>query len=446
MALRKPLIERVQPHSLDAEAFVIGSMLSFKKNLPLGLGLLTPGDFYHEPYGLIFGATARLVAARKPVLAVQLVEELGPSLEAAGGKDDVTALFGSAFTAQGLAYHAGMVKEKSQLRALIRRSSRLLEDAFEHGAESNLLAAQAVADLEKIGTLSAEETGSPEALASWYFEKLEQRVEKSKTPGFALSSAWPSVNALCMLKRGQLAVMAGRPAMGKSALALAYAWHIAKASNVLVFSLEMGRDELLDRIVIGETTIKSDDINKSTLGETDWFQLSGFVANLRESKLSMYDPPELTAAKVERQIQMMTTAGRKPTLVEIDYLELMDLPEGDRHDLRLSALVRELKKIARKFDCVVLLLAQLNRKLEERANKRPMLSDLKNSGGIEEHADVVILLYRDDYYAAIERRESKKPGICEVIFAKHRNGATGTVDLDWDAEQQTFREPRVAWV
>lgn len=438
----RSVLETVPPHNEDAETRVLGALFLAKKKASELFDLLEPADFYFEANGLVYAAMKRLYEQGRPIDTVLLADALGPDLAKAGGKDRLWDL-SEAVPSGGLAVpYAQMVKEKSRLRRLKDLGATLIEAALADDATAEQVHADALARLGGIEPATGgSDEGAPEELGKWYFNQLGKRHDRAQQKHYHLESGVHDLDQAMTVTRGELVVVAGRPGMAKTAFSLAYAWNVAQTSPVLFYTLEMERDRLLDRLTVALTTVDGKRLERDALTDTDFSQARHVAERIMASGLNLYHGTDLSVGAVRTQAMRMAAKGAKPALVVVDYLGLMKLPKADRHDISVGKITRGFKVLAGELGCAVWLLAQLSRQVEARTDKRPILSDLKDSGNIEADADKVLLLYRDDYYAALEKRESDCAGTCDVLIAKYRNGATNDVRLTFEASRQRFGSP-----
>jgi replicative DNA helicase len=439
-----PETARVPPHDVDAERAVIGAMLVSETAVAAVAERLSPEDFYSEVHRIIYGAMTRLYARGEPIDQLTLTNELRSvgEFEKVGGRAYVFQIVESVPTAANAGRYAEMVRSKALLRDIIDVGSRITEDAFrepEDVDEALDAAEQLIYDVsnrtlrDHLAPVSELAPGALEMIQRLYeqegevtgvesgFEDLDQ-----KTTGF---------------HKSDLIILAARPAMGKTALALNVIWHAAgqKGLPVAIFSLEMSKEQLVQRLISQNTRIPTQALRSGNVRAEDWPKLVRGVAQVSRAPIWIDDTAGVTLmeirAKVRRLSSQLNARGDGPlSLVVVDYLQLM-VGQNNRSENRqqeIAEISRGLKVLARDLDVPVLAVAQLSRAVEQRHDKRPLLSDLRDSGAIEQDADMVMFLYRDEYYNS----DSDDKGIAEVIIGKHRNGPTGKVQLAW-MEQYT---------
>ena len=436
----------VPPHDLDAERAVIGAMLVSEAAVSVVGDMLVAEDFYSETHRVLYGAMMRLYSRGEPIDQLTLSDELKSigEFDSIGGRQYVFRLVESVPTAANASRYAEIVRGKALLRAVIDAGSRIQQEAFaepddvtqaldaaeqliygvsnrqlkEHLAPVSELAPSTLEMIQRLYEQEGEVTGVESG-----FEDLDQ-----KTTGF---------------HKSDLVILAARPAMGKTAMALNILWHAAgvKGLPVAIFSLEMSKEQLVQRLISQVTRIRTQDLRSGNVKAEDWPKLVRGVAEVGRAPVWIDDTAGITLmemrAKLRRLASRLGAQGGVPlTLVVVDYLQLMvGGSVGSRSENRqqeVAEISRGLKVLARDLNVPVLAVAQLSRAVEQRHDKRPLLSDLRDSGSIEQDADMVMFLYRDEYY----NPDSDDKGIAEVIVGKHRNGPTGKIQLAW-LEQYT---------
>src|ERR687897_563477 len=393
---------RVPPHDLDAERAVIGAMLVSETAVAAVAERLAAEDFYSEVHRIIYGAMMRLYSRGEPIDQLTLTNELRSvnEFERIGGRPYVFQIVESVPTAANAGRYADIVRGKALLRAIIDVGSRITEDAFREPEDE----------------VTGVETG---------FEDLDRL-----TTGF---------------HKSDLIILAARPAMGKTALSLNAIWHAAREKKmpVAIFSLEMSKEQLVQRLISQTTRIPTQALRSGNVRAEDWPKLVRGVAEVSRAPIWIDDTAGVTLmeirAKVRRLASQLNVVGELPlSLVVVDYLQLMVGSEArnraENRQQEVSEISRGLKVLARDLDVPVLAIAQLSRAVESRHDKRPLLSDLRDSGAIEQDADMVMFLYRDEYYNS----DSDDKGIAEIIVGKHRNGPTGKVQLAWMEQYTKF--------
>ena len=435
---------RVPPHDLDAERAVIGAMLVSEPAVAVISETLEAEDFYSETHRVLYGAMMRLAAKGEPIDQLTLSDELRSvgEFDRVGGRQYVFRLVESVPTAANAGRYAEIVRSKSLLRAVIDAGSRITEEAFSEPDDVTQALDAAEQLIYGVSNRKLKEHLAPlSELAPGALEMI-QRLYEQEGEVTGVETGFEDLDRLTTgFHKSDLVILAARPAMGKTAMALNAMWHAAstKKAPVAIFSLEMSKEQLVQRLISQTTRIPAQALRSGNVKAEDWPKLLRGVAQVSEAPIWIDDTAGVTLmemrAKVRRLASQLTAQGGPPlSLVVVDYLQLM-IGQGSRNDNRqqeIAEISRGLKVLARDLDVPVLAIAQLSRAVESRHDKRPMLSDLRDSGAIEQDADMVMFLYRDEYY----NPDSDDKGIAEVIVGKHRNGPTGKVQLAW-LEQYT---------
>lgn len=433
------LLGRVPPNDADAELAVLSSMLFDREALAAAYEMLKSDDFYRPDHKAIFESMIALFAENAPVDIVTLKSRLEERniFDQVGGRDALTALAAAVSTSANIKHYAKIVADKSILRKVIKMSSELSATIYDGD-----LPIDALLDLaeKKIFDISANRNSNDFShihdILLTSIEKIEDifhsggRVTGVST-GFADFD-----HKTAGLQPSDLILIAARPSMGKTAFALNIAQYAAVRQSVptAVFSLEMSKEQLVNRLLCAEAMINAQKLRTGELTQDDWAKIAKAVGPLSAAPLYIDDTPGISVAEMRSKCRKLKLEkGLK--LVVVDYLQLMSgagRPESRQQEI--SEISRSLKAIAREVEAPVIALSQLSRACESRADHRPMLSDLRESGAIEQDADVVAFLYRDEYY----NPDTEKKNQAEVIIAKQRNGPTGTVDLMWLGEYTKF--------
>jgi len=437
---------RVPPHDLDAERAVIGAMLVSETAVAAVAERLAAEDFYSEVHRIIYGAMMRLYSRGEPIDQLTLTNELRSvnEFERIGGRPYVFQIVESVPTAANAGRYADIVRGKALLRAIIDVGSRITEDAFREPEDVSEALDSAEQLVYGVSNRTLREHLAPVSeLAPGALEMI-QRLYEQEGEVTGVETGFEDLDRLTTgFHKSDLIILAARPAMGKTALSLNAIWHASgeKKMPVAIFSLEMSKEQLVQRLISQTTRIPAQALRSGNVKAEDWPKLVRGVAEVSRAPIWIDDTAGVTLmeirAKVRRLASQLNVAGEMPlSLVVVDYLQLM-VGQGARAENRqqeIAEISRGLKVLARDLDVPVLAIAQLSRAVETRHDKRPLLSDLRDSGAIEQDADVVMFLYRDEYY----NPESDDKGIAEVIVGKHRNGPTGKVQLAWMEKYTKF--------
>lgn len=435
-------MERIPPHNDEAERSVLGAAMLDKEALFDVVELLHAEDFYNEAHKEIFRAIAELYRKSAPVDVLTVSEELKKrnSLEMTGGRAYIAALSADVPSTSNAAEYAKIVSDKSMLRNLISTADDIMQKSYEENMDTNVIMDMAEREIFEIA-----QKGQKSDFAHIKDVLLENiniidKVSKMEGNLTGITTGFHDLDQLTSgLHKSDLIILAARPAMGKTAFALSVAQQAAikgKAS-VMIFSMEMSKEQLGQRLLSMESRIDMQALKTGKLERRDWDQINMALDVLSKANINIDDTPGISIMEMKNKCRRLK-AEKGLDLVVIDYLQLMSM-EGKKSESRtqeISTLSRNLKLLARELDCPVIVLSQLSRAPEQRPNHRPMLSDLRESGSIEQDADVVIFLYRDEYY----NEDTDKPGECEVIVAKHRSGPTGTIDVTWLGKYTRFAD------
>ena len=427
---------RTPPHSVEAEQSVLGGLLLDNLAWDRAGDLLTDSDFYRYEHRLIYAAIGALVAGSKPADVITVFEQLQSHGKAddCGGLAYLNALAQSVPSAANMRRYAEIVRERSILRKLIAASDEIATTAFNpQGRAVSGILDEAESKIFKIG-----EEGSRQRQGFQGIDKLVvaliDRVQELHDNGAeevtGVRTGFYDLDRMTAgLQKGDLIVLAARPSMGKTAFALNIAEHVAVQEGlpVLMFSMEMGASQLALRMVGSLGRIDQQGLRTGRLKNDEWERLTEAVERLGQVQMYIDETPALTSAELRARARRMARQFGTLGLIVIDYLQLMSgSSSGDENRAtEIGEISRGLKALAKELQCPVIALSQLNRSVESRNDKRPMMSDLRESGAIEQDADVIMFIYRDDYYD----KASKEPGVAEIVIGKQRNGPVGTVKL-----------------
>jgi replicative DNA helicase len=432
-------ILKIPPNNLEAEQSVIGAMLLDKNAISGASEILRGEDFYKEAHRHIFETMLELYDKDEPVDLVTLVDSLRMKgiLEAIGGVTYLSNLAASVPTTSNVKYYARIVEEKSTLRKLIKASSELMDKCYSASEEVPSILDKAEKDIFDISQKVIVHDFEPMSrLIERGFAEIE-RLYKNKGAITGIPTGFSELDSKTSgFQRGDMVLVAARPSMGKTAFAINIAQHAAikNGSSVAVFSLEMSKDQLAQRMLCSEANIDMLKLRTGNLEEDDWVKLARCAGPLSSAKIFVDDTPGISVHEMRSKCRRLKIEHGLD-LVVVDYLQLMQgSSRTENRQQEVSEISRSLKAIAKEMNTPVIALSQLSRAPEARTDHRPMLSDLRESGSIEQDADVVCFLYRDEYY----NKESEKKNIAEVIISKQRNGPTGTVELAFIGKYTKF--------
>jgi len=428
---------RMPPHSNEAEQSVLGGLLIDNLAWDRAGDLITDGDFYRYEHREIFIAISSLVSASKPADVITVFEQLQSvgKADACGGLSYLNALAQSVPSAANLRRYAEIVRERAILRKLISASDEIATSAFNpQGRQVSQILDEAESRIFKIG-----EEGSRnkqgfigiDKLVVQLIDRVNELAENGAEEVTGVRTGFYDLDRMTAgLQKGDLIILAARPSMGKTAFALNIAESVAVQEGlpVLVFSMEMGAAQLALRMVGSLGRIDQSGLRTGRLRDDEWGRLTEAVDRLAKAQLFIDETPALNPAELRARARRMARQfGGTLGLIVVDYLQLMSgsSSSDENRATEIGEISRGLKALAKELQCPVIALSQLNRSVETRTDKRPMMSDLRESGAIEQDADVITFIYRDDYY----NKESKEPGIAEIIIGKQRNGPVGTVKL-----------------
>ncbi len=433
------LIKKVQPNSLEAEQSVIGSMIMEAEAITKASEILKKEDFYQQQLGVLFQAMVDLHNEGRPIDLVTLQNKL-KSMDLPPEyceTEFISNLVMSVPMSSNVESYAKIVRDKAILRRLIKTTEDIANTCYLDKENVDTILDKAEKDVFSIVTKRG--SGSFESIRDVVLRSLESIEVAAKNKGGVTGVATGFLDLdykTAGFQRSDLILIAARPSMGKTAFVLNLAEYVAVKSKVAtaIFSLEMSKDQLVKRILSMNSRVDAQVIRTGNLSDDQWTDLIEGAKEIGESKLLLDDTPSISIGELRskcRKFKLEHNLG----LVIIDYLQLMtgDKKSESRQN-EVSEISRALKALARELDVPVVALSQLSRQVEQRPDKRPMLSDLRESGAIEQDADVVMFIYRDDYY----NRESEEKGIAEIIIGKQRNGPVGTVKLKWQAELTRF--------
>jgi replicative DNA helicase len=439
------LPSRIPPSNLDAESSVLGSILLDNDAYHQLEGQIRPEMFYKEANRKIFSAMEDLIARGAPVDTVTIVEELRTrnQIDEVGGVAYIVGLADAVPTSVYASFYGQIVQEKASLRNLIAASSKIMQLAFDEAAPVGELMDRAEKLIFEVAQQKRQDRfAEMKDLVNETFKYITQLAEN---PGLTtgVPTGFRDLDEMTTgLQPGSLNVLAARPSMGKTAFALSIAQNIAIRQNktVAVFSLEMPATQLVLRMLCSEARVDMNRVRQGALNERDFERLVAAADRLHQAPIFIDDVPDLNVIELRSRSRRLM-AEHDLQLIVIDYLQLMSGQPGrggggDNRQQEIASISRGLKALARELNIPVVVLSQLSRQVESRPNHRPMLSDLRESGAIEQDADLVAFIYRDDYY----NKESEKQGIAEIIVGKQRNGPIGTVELQFHSQHVRFND------
>jgi replicative DNA helicase len=428
---------RVPPHSIEAEQSVLGGLLLDNLAWDRAADLLNDSDFYRHEHRQIYKAIASLVGANKPAHVVTVHEHLQSLGTAAdcGGLVYLNALAQSVPSAANIRRYAEIVRERAVLRKLIGASDEIATQAFNpQGKPVSQILDEAESRIFQIGEEGARSRQGfigMDKLVVALIDRVTELHENGAEEVTGVRTGFYDLDRYTAgLQKGDLIVLAARPSMGKTAFALNIAEHVTVREElpVLVFSMEMGASQLAVRMVGSLGRIDQQHLRTGALRDDEWTRLTEAVDQLGKVSLYIDETPALNPAELRARARRMARQfGGTLGLIVVDYLQLMSGSSGsdENRATELGEISRGLKALAKELQCPVMALSQLNRSVETRNDKRPLMSDLRESGAIEQDADVIMFIYRDDYY----NKDSKEPGVAEIIIGKQRNGPVGTLKL-----------------
>ena len=427
---------RVPPHSIEAESSVLGGLLLDNSAWDRMGDLLSDNDFYRHEHKLIFSAISTLINASKPADVITVFEQLQNQgkAEGMGGLGYLNSLAQYVPSSSNIRRYAEIVRERSILRKLVTASDEIATNAFspQGRAVEKILdeAEQKIFNIGEEGSRMKQGFQSMDTLVVDLMDRVQEMADNPNDITGVPTGFYDLDRMTSGLQAGDLVVLAARPSMGKTAFAINIAEHVAlnEGLPVAVFSMEMGAAQLAVRVVGSIGRIDQGHLRTGKLTDEEWPRLTDAIERLRTVSLHIDETPGLTPSELRANARRLARKCGKLGLIVVDYLQLMSGSsgsDGDNRATELGEISRGLKMLAKELQCPVIALSQLNRGVEQRTDKRPMMSDLRESGAIEQDADIIMFIYRDDYY----NKDSKDPGVAEIIIGKQRNGPTGAVRL-----------------
>ncbi len=438
------LLNRTPPHDTDAEASLLSAIFINNDSLLDIIEILKPDDFYKGAHKKIFRAITELAGKEEPADLVTVANQLNEKdeLEGVGGPAFLAAISDAAPVAVNAVHYARIVREKATLRELINTCSATIERCLQDKGNFKDILDESQASVLKIADRQSGSSFMPlSELINLNIDQLEEL--QGKEGGLAgLSTGYPRLDRITSgLQGSDLIILAARPSMGKTAFALNIARNVAfhYRKPVAVFSLEMSKEQLSMRLLTSEARVDANRLRSGVFSPEDWQNFTDAAGVLNEIPLFIDDTPSISVMDLRAKARKLFQKNKDIGLVIIDYLQLMKSSiHSDRRDLEIADISRALKSLAKELKVPVLALSQLNRALEQRSDKRPMMSDLRESGAIEQDADIISFIYRDEVYN--KEPDNPKKGTAEIIVAKNRNGSVGTAHMVFNGQYTRFEE------
>ena len=432
---------RNPPQNISAEQAALGSMLLQEDAILHGVDILRPEDFYKKSHQIIFKCILELFEKSRGVDLVTLTEELNRVnlLEEIGGVTYLTNLINSVPTAANIEYYIKIIEEKSILRNLINSATKIISMGYEEKEDAKVLLDKAEHLVFEISQRNIKQSFvSIKELITDSYEKIEDLYHREEFIT-GVSSGFDEFDEITTgFQPSEFIVIAGRPAMGKTAFCMSVAQYasISKNTPIAIFSLEMSKSQLVQRMLFSEARIDAQNLRKGRLAEKDWAPLSNAAGRLSSAPIFIDDTAGITCLEIKAKARRLK-AQHNLGLVIIDYLQLIaSAGRVENRQQEISEISRSLKGLARELNVPIIAVSQLSRAVEQRIERRPRLSDLRESGAIEQDADLVVFIYREEYY----KPKTEKKGIAEVIISKQRNGPTGKVELTFVKEYAKFED------
>ena len=432
-------MERIPPHNLEAEKSVIGAAMLDKEVVFDVLEVVRAEDFYSKANREIFTVITDLQRSSTPVDVLTVTDELKKRkmLEAIGGRVYVAQLSADVPSVSNAVEYAKIVAEKAVLRRLIGTADEIAKKGYEESENTLDILEYAEKGIFEIAkSKQHSEMAKISEIILTNFEEISVRSQSQGGITGVPSGLIDLDRKLSGFQKSDMVVLAARPSMGKTAFALNVALNAALKADakVLIFSLEMAKEQLSQRLLSMEARVESQKMSTGDVDMSDWDKMSAALDSFNKMSIYIDDTPGIKLMEIKNKCRRMK-AETGLDMIILDYLQLMEGEKrSDNRQQEITSLSRGMKLLAREMECPVIVLSQLSRAPDQRENHRPVLSDLRESGAIEQDADVVLFLYRDEVY----NEETEKPGICEVIVAKHRNGPIGTVEVGWQGKYTRF--------
>jgi len=432
---------KIPPQNIEAEQSILGAVLIENEALNKVLEVLEGDDFYREAHQKIFACMVELYERNEPLDLITLTNQLKKKkkLEEVGGASYLAGLVDAVPTAANVSYYTKIVKEKSTLRKLISTATEIVTQSYQEGKDLDDFLDEAEQAIFSISAHKIKPSFYPmKEIVKESFKAIEELYEKKELITGIPSGFKDLDGKTAGFQRSDLIVVAGRPSMGKTAFCLNVAQYAAIHTGVptAIFSVEMSKEQLATRMLCSEARVDSARLRSGFLSESDWPKLTMAASTLSEAPIFIDDTPAISVLELRAKARRLQ-AERGLQLVIVDYLQLMRGRSGvERREQEISEISRSLKALAKELNIPVMAISQLSRKAEDRPGRRPQLSDLRESGAIEQDADVILFIYRDEVY----NPSSDQKGLAEVIIGKQRNGPTGKVELSYAPEYTTFKD------
>lgn len=440
-------MNKIPPQAIDFEEAVLGALILEKNAVTRVIDMLQPEMFYNTEHKEIYSAIQSLFFDNKPIDQLTVINKLKETnnLDRVGGAYNISRLTNKISSSANIEYHARILIQKHIKRELIRVGSEIISDAYDDSQDDLSLLDKAGEKIFKISSLNfRNEYKGMEELAQEAILSIE-KMQSSDSGLRGVPSGFRELDGFTSgWQKSDLIVLAARPGMGKTSFAIQLARNASdKGFPAAIFSLEMSDRQLMNRLIVSESEIYSDKIKTGNLNEFDWDKINRGIASLIDKDIFIDDTPSLSVFELRAKARRLKEQ-KGIELIVIDYIQLMTVGNhtGNR-ETEISTISRSLKSIAKELDIPIIVLSQLNRSVETRGDKHPLLSDLRESGAIEQDADVVLFLYRPEYYGIETLSGESLNGLAEVIIAKHREGSLGTIEMQFKGEYTKFCDKQV---
>jgi len=442
-------LSQLIPQNLEAEEAVLGAILVNPTVITKVVEFITPESFYKPAHRYVYEAMIQLFNQneRIDIVSVSDILNFNSKLELIGGRAFINDLSFKTITTSNIEYYAKIVQEKAVKRALINAGSEIVTFGYDLNPTDDSLNSAEKLIFEIASKKATKDMSHVKDLVLTSYEKIEYRYNHKDEMTGVPTGFYEFDNMTTGLQKSDLIILAARPSMGKTALALNIAQNVAIKAKipVAIFSLEMSKEQLVQRMLCSEAEVDSQRIRTGNMQRKDWDKLANAMSELSDAPIYIDDTAGCTLTDIRAKCRRLAMEEKNLGLVLIDYLQLMEGVGKEDRIQQISAISRGLKGLARELNVPVIALSQLSRAVEQRKDRRPMLSDLRESGAIEQDADIVMFIYRDDYYNREEGEEAPKAtgkeGKSEIIIAKHRNGAVGSFDLLFQGSITKFKNP-----